>query len=98
MTCYRITRCRVPDVEAAISAVKAHRERLQAAGARFIDIIEDGEGTAMVVACYPSREVMESATVVANHVFGELIRDGLVEGDSLEIFSGKTRFSVPAAG
>ena len=39
---------------------------------------------------------MESATVVANHVFSELIRDGLVEGDSVEIFHGKTRFSVPA--
>ncbi len=98
MTRYRITRCRVPDVEAAISAVKLHRERLESAGARFIDIIEDGEGTAMVIACYSSREAMESATVVANHVFSELIRDGLVEGDSLEIFSGKTRFSVPAAG
>ena len=40
---------------------------------------------------------MVSATVVANHVFSELIQDGFVEGDSLEIFSGDTRLSVPAA-
>ena len=97
MTCYRITRCQVPDVEAALNAVEAHRQRLEEAGSRFIDMVEDGQGTVMVVACYDNHEVMVSATVVANHVFSELIQDGFVEGDSLEIFSGDTRLSVPAA-
>ena len=85
------------DVEAALNAVEAHRQRLEEAGARFIDMVEDGQGTVMVVACYDNHEVMVSATVVANHVFSELIQDGFVEGDSLEIFSGDTRLSVPAA-
>ena len=97
MTCYRITRCQVPDVEAALNAVEAHRQRLEEAGAGFIDMVEDGQGTVMVGACYDDHEVMGSATVVANHVFSELIQDGFVEGDALEIFSGDTRLSVPAA-
>ena len=33
----------------------------------------------------------------STYVFSELIQDGFVEGDSLEIFSGDTRLSVPAA-
>lgn len=89
MSVYRITRFASSNMVGASEAAEAHRSTLESAGAEFIDIVDYGNGKGVVIAKYPSQEAMEAATEISQQVFGKLVADGLVEGDSIHPHAGE---------
>ncbi len=94
MTVYRITRFTSPDVDKAVAMAEGAREEVAAAGADIIDIALDDDGNGVVVAKYPDVATMEAATAVAMGVFGKMIAEGAIDGDSIDIWTGNVAVSI----
>ena len=94
MTVYRITRFTSPDAGKAVTMAEEAREEVAAAGADIIDIAMDDDGNGVVVAKYPDSATMEAATAVAMGVFGKMIAEGAIDGDSIDIWTGNVAVSI----
>ena len=94
MAIYRITRFKSLDMDKAIASVNASRDELASVGADFIDITADSEGNGVVIAKYPDEATMEAATATAKKVIGQMIADGLMEGSSIDIWTGDVVNSI----
>ncbi|MBT59691.1 MAG: hypothetical protein CL393_09230 [Acidiferrobacteraceae bacterium] len=94
MAIYRITRFKSLDMDKAIASVNASRDELASVGADFIDITADSEGNGVVIAKYPDEATMEAATATAKKVIGQMIADGLMEGSSIDIWTGDVVSSI----
>jgi len=88
MAIYRITRFTSSDIQRAIAMAEEARDEVAAVGADFIDIAADAEGNGVVVAKYPDTATMEAATVTAQKVFGQMVAGGVMDGDSIDIWTG----------
>ncbi len=88
MAIYRITRFTSPDIQRAIAMAEDARDEVAAVGADFIDIAADAEGNGVVVAKYPDAATMEAATATAQKIFGQMVADGVMNGDSIDIWTG----------
>ena len=89
MAIYRITRFTSSDIQKAIAMAEDARDEVAAAGADFIDIAADADGNGVVVAKYPDAATMEAATAIAQKVFGQMVSEGVMNGDSISIWSGE---------
>ena len=89
MAIYRITRFTSSDIQKAIAMAEDARDEVAAAGADFIDIAADADGNGVVVAKYPDAATMEAATAIAQKVFGQMVAEGVMNGDSISIWSGE---------
>ncbi|HCX87945.1 MAG TPA: hypothetical protein DG761_07955 [Gammaproteobacteria bacterium] len=89
MAIYRITRFTSSDIQKAIAMAEDARDEVAAAGADFIDIAADADGNGVVVAKYPDAATMEAATAIAQKVFGQMVAGGVMNGDSIDIWSGE---------
>ena len=89
MAIYRITRFTSSDIQKAIAMAEDARDEVAAAGADFIDIAADADGNGVVVAKYPDAATMEAATAIAQKVFGQMVSEGVMDGDSISIWSGE---------
>ena len=94
MAIYRITRFKSLDMDKAIASVDESNDELAALGADFIDITADSEGNGVVIAKYPDEATMEAATATAKKVIGQMIADGLMEGSSIDIWTGDVVSSI----
>ena len=94
MAIYRITRFKSLDMDKAMASVDESNDELAALGAVFIDITADSECNGVVVARYPDAATMEAATATAKKVIGQTIADGLMEGDSIDIWTGDVVNSI----
>ena len=94
MAIYRITRFKSLDMDKAIASVNASRDELASVGADFIDVTADSEGNGVVIAKYPDEATMEAATATAKKVIGQMIADGLMEGSSIDIWTGDVVSSI----
>ena len=94
MAIYRITRFTTPDSEKAAAMAEAARAEVSQMGADFIDVAFDGEGNGVVVARYPDTATMENATATAQKVFGQMVADGVMDGASIQIWSGDVKVSM----
>jgi len=88
MAIYRITRFTSSDMQKAIAMAEEARDEVSAVGADFIDIAADGDGNGVVVAKYPDAATMEAATATAQKVFGQMVAGGVMDGDSISIWTG----------
>ena len=88
MAIYRITRFTSSDMQRAIAMAEDARDEVAAVGADFIDIAADAEGNGVVVAKYPDAATMEAATATAQKIFGQMVADGVMNGDSIDIWTG----------
>ena len=89
MAIYRITRFTSSDMQKAIAMAEDARDEVSAVGADFIDIAADADGNGVVVAKYPDAATMEAATATAQKVFGQMVSEGVMNGDSISIWSGE---------
>ena len=94
MAVYRITRFTSSDMENAMAKAEEAREEVSAVGAELIDLAADADGNGVVVAKYPDAATMEAATATAQKVFGQLIAEGLMDGDSITIWTGEVGVSM----
>lgn len=94
MSVYRITRFASPDISKAAEAVDSMRSELESAGADFIDIVSYGNGKGVVLAKYSSEAAMEAATEVSKNVFGKMVEQGIIDGDSIHPHTGVVISSV----
>ena len=88
MAIYRITRFTSQDMNKASAMADAARDEIATVGADFIDVAADDDGNGVVVARYPDSATMEAATPVARKVFGQMIADGVMDGESVDIWTG----------
>ena len=49
---------------------------------------EDQVGNGVVVAKYPDAATMEAATATAQKGFGQMVAEGVMDGDSISIWTG----------
>ncbi len=70
------------------------REEVAAASADIIDIALDDDGNGAVIAKYPDIATMEAATAVAMGVFGKMIAEDAIDGDSIDIWTGNVAVSI----
>ena len=94
MAIYRITRFTSSDMENAMAKAEEAREEVSAVGAELIDLAADADGNGVVVAKYPDAATMEAATATAQKVFGQLVAEGLMDGDSIIIWTGEVGVSM----
>ena len=88
MAIYRITRFTSSDMEKAKARAEEVRDEVSAVGADFIEIAADADGNGVVVAKYPDAATMEAATATAQKVFGQMVAEGVMDGDSISIWTG----------
>ena len=89
MAVYRITRFTSANMDRAIENTKGMRDLLESIGAEFVDVVSDGRGSGMVIAKYRDSGTMDAATSIAQKVFGKQIEEGIIDGTSLDIWSGE---------
>tara|TARA_X000000950_G_scaffold287017_1_gene397679 strand:+ start:1189 stop:1494 length:306 start_codon:yes stop_codon:yes gene_type:complete len=94
MAIYRITRFTSSDMENAMAKAEEAREEVSAVGAELIDLAADADGNGVVVAKYPDAATMEAATATAQKVFGQMVAEGLMDGDSISIWTGEVGVSM----
>ena len=88
MAIYRITRFTSSDMDKAKARAEEARDEVSAGGADFIEIAADADGNGVVVAKYPDTATMEAATATAQKVFGQMVAEGVMDGDSISIWTG----------
>jgi|TARA_B110000014_G_scaffold223776_1_gene181624 phosphoribosylamine-glycine ligase len=88
MAIYRITRFTSSDMDKAKARAEEARDEVSAVGADFIEIAADADGNGVVVAKYPDAATMEAATATAQKVFGQMVAEGVMDGDSISIWTG----------
>ena len=93
MTVYRITRFTSANMDRVVEKTTSMRNLLESIGAEFVDVVSDGRGTGMVIAKYRDSKTMKAATSTARKVFGKQVEEGIIDGTSLDIWSGKTVIS-----
>jgi len=93
MTVYRFTEFYSPDMGAAMVAAEGLRGDLADAGAVFIDIIDFGDGTGLVVAKYPNEAAMEAAGAIAQAAFGKMVQAGVIDPASIKPKTGAVAIS-----
>ena len=89
MAVYRITEFTSPDMNKAAEASESLRELISSANSEFIDIVDMGDGNGLVIAKYADEAAMEAATEVAQNAFGQMVKAGNINGDSIKPASGK---------
>ena len=89
MSVYRITRFTSVSMDRMVERTKAMRNVIESTGAEFVDVASDGRGRGVIIAKYPDNTTMEAATSAAQQVFGKQIEEGIIDGTSLDIWSGK---------
>ena len=89
MSVYRITRFTSVSMDRMVEATKAMRNVIESTGAEFVDVASDRRERGMVIAKYPDNGTMEAATSAAQQVFGKQIEEGIIDGTSLNIWSGE---------
>ena len=93
MAVYRVTRFTSVNMDRVVEETKAMRGLLESIGAEFVDVVSDGRGSGMVVAIYRDKGTMEVATSTAQKVFGKQIKEGIIDGTSLDIWTGEVAIS-----
>ena len=93
MTCYRITRFKVLDLDKMTQIAEGMRDTISAAGADFIDVAADDDGNGAVVARYPDEATMEAATTMAQAAFGQMVAEGAADSASIQAWSAEVIFS-----
>ena len=88
MAIYRITRFTSSDMDKAKARAEEARDEVSVVGADFIEIAADAEGNGVVVAKYPDAATMDAATATAQKVFGQMVAEGVMDGDSISIWTG----------
>ena len=89
MAVYRITRFTSANMDRVIEKTTSMRDLLESIGAEFVDVVSDDRGSGMVIAKYHDSGTMEAATSSAQKVFGKQIEEGIIDGTSLDVWSGK---------
>ncbi len=89
MAVYRITRFTSVNMDRVIEKTTGMKHLLESIGAEFVDVVSDNRGNGMVIAKYRDSGTMEAATSTAQKVFGKQIEDGIIDGTSLDIWSGE---------
>ena len=89
MSVYRITRFTSVSMDRMVEATKAMRNVVESTGAEFVDVASDIRGRGMIIAKYPDNTTMEAATLAAQQVFGKQIEEGIIDGTSLDTWSGE---------
>ncbi|MEO1115759.1 MAG: hypothetical protein AAFY05_25670, partial [Pseudomonadota bacterium] len=69
------------------------RGDLAAAGALFIDIVDFGDGTGLVVAKYSDEAAMDASAALAKASFGKMVQAGVINGASIRPRSGAVAIS-----
>jgi len=93
MTVYRLTEYTSSDMGKLTEFAETLRELVSGAGALFIDVVDLGEGKAVVVAKYASQADMDAATEINKQAFGKMIEAGLVDAASIRSQSGDVTFT-----
>ena len=93
MSVYRITRFTSANMDRVVEKTTSMRNILESIGAEFVDVVSDDRGTGMVIAKYRDSKTMKAATSTAQKVFGKQVEEGIIDGTSLDIWSGKTVIS-----
>ena len=93
MAVYRVTRFTSVNMDRVVEETKAMRGLLESIGAEFVDVVSDGRGSGMVIAKYRDSRTMEAATSTAQKVFGKQIKEGIIDGTSLDIWTGEVAIS-----
>lgn len=93
MAVYRITEFTSPDMSAAMVAAEDLRADLAEAGAIFIDIVDLGDGTGLVVAKYGDEAAMDASAGLAKASFGKMVQAGVINGASIKPRSGSVAIS-----
>ena len=88
MAVYRITKFTSNDMSGATEASEGLRSLIESANSEFIDIVDMGDGNGLVIAKYADEAAMEAATEVAQNAFGQMVKDGNINGDSIQPASG----------
>lgn len=94
MSVYRLTEFTSSDMGAATIAAEDLRNDLAESGALFIDIVDLGEGTGLVVAKYADGAAMEAAAPLAKASFGKMVQAGVIDGASIKPRSGAVAISL----
>jgi hypothetical protein len=89
MAAYRITRFASSDMDKVGEMTENMRDKLEGAGADYIDIVSYGNGKGVVIAKYPDQTTMESASDTAKKAFADMIEAGVVDGDSIHPHTGE---------
>ena len=89
MAVYRITRFTSVNMDRVIEKTTGMRDLLESIGAEFVDVVSDGRGNGMVIAKYRDSGTMDAATSTAQKVVGKQIEEGIIDGTSLDIWSGE---------
>ena len=89
MSVYRITRFAASDMDKAKEMAEGMRDRIEGTGAEFIDLVSYGNGKGVVIAKYADQATMEAATEIAQGVFADMIKAGVIDGDSIHPHSGE---------
>ena len=89
MSVYRITRFTSVSMDRMVEATKAMRNVVESTGTEFVDVASDRRGRGMIIAKYPDNATMEAATSTAQQVFGKQIEEGIIDGTSLDTWSGE---------
>jgi hypothetical protein len=88
MAVYRITRFAALNMDKAGEIAETMRDKIEGIGADFIDLVSYGNGKGVVIAKYPDQATMEAASDAAKQVFGKMIEEGVVDGDSVHPHTG----------
>jgi len=94
MAVYRLTEFTSPDMAAATVAAEDLRDDLAESGAIFIDIVDLGEGTGLVVAKYSDEAAMDAAAPLAKASFGKMVQAGVIDGSSIKPRSGSVAITL----
>jgi hypothetical protein len=89
MGVYRITRFAASDMDKVKDMTNNMRDVIEGLGAVFVDLISYGNGKGVVIAKYPDQAAMDAATDAAKKVFADLIKAGIVDGDSVHPHAGE---------
>ena len=89
MAVYRITRFAAADMDQARDMTNDMRDVIEGIGADFIDIVSYGNGKGVVIARYADQAAMDAATDTAKQVFADLIKAGVIDGDSVHPHAGE---------
>mgnify|MGYP001025485956 FL=1 len=93
MAVYRITRFSSSDMDKAMELAESVRASMSEIKFDFIDVAQDDQGNGVVIARYPDAGAMEEATATAQQALGQLVVAGVIDGSSIEQWTGEVSMS-----
>ena len=93
MAVYRITRFSSSNMDKAMELAESVRASMSEIKFDFIDVAQDDQGNGVVIARYPDAGAMEEATATAQQALGQLVVAGVIDGSSIEQWTGEVGIS-----